>query len=319
MLQTTIHVSSPAKINLFLHVTGQRQDGYHTLESLMLPISLCDQITLTIQPKPEGHSLTFSKSGDLNHLADDIDLTVRACQQFFHAASVSPHYHIHLHVTKHIPEQAGLGGGSSNAAHTLTALQNHFNQPLSTSHLQEIALSLGADVPFFLQSQAAFIEGIGEHLTPLNWPSLPLIIYKPPQNCPTHQIFRAKQLTRNKTTVKIAVFDLLQIINTELSNTGATTKIEKSTNLGARHLNFWQFLNQHTENSLQSVISELEPSWLSQFNVFKSLMQSKQPLLVRMSGSGSAMFAVFENNLLQQQAFKLTQHLPGQVFCCHTQ
>lgn len=272
----------------------------------MMPISLGDQLKLTVQTKLTGQALSFSKSGDLEHLSFEQDLTIRACQLFFKHAGLPDHFHVHLHVDKQIPEQAGLGGGSSNAAQVLSILQTQFKAPLSTTDLNRVALQLGADVPFFLQPSAAFIEGIGEKITPIFNLSQPLIVYKPPQNCPTSKIFQAKELTRDKTTVKISLFDLLRTINQQSgeSTTSCTS-------------NFWQFLSLNTENCLQTVVALLEPDWQKHYNMLVRSIQSKKPLLVRMTGSGSAIFAVFENELLQQQAFEQLSHLPGRAFCCH--
>lgn len=266
----TLSAFSPAKINLFLHVTGRREDGYHLLQSVFCPITLGDQVLLSITPSETGQ-LEIARTGDLIHIPEAVDLTVRACRAFYANANVEQSPRITIEVSKYTPEQAGLGGGSSNAATVLRLLQMHHGHPVSHTCLQEIALSLGADVPFFLQGESAFVEGIGERITPIKGISGHLIVYKPPLSCPTPKIFSDPQLTRNSSDVKIAVFDSARRMNSELM----------------------AYLEANTQNALQAVVSRNFPDWEHQFGVFSSCVAKFNPQLIRMSGSGSAMFAVF--------------------------
>ena len=269
-LPATLSAFSPAKINLFLHVTGRREDGYHLLQSVFCPITLGDQVRLSIAPSETGQ-LEIARTGDLTHIPEAVDLTVRACKAFYADANVEQPQYITIEVNKHTPEQAGLGGGSSNAAAVLRMLQAHHQHPIAPERLKQIALSLGADVPFFLQGESAFVEGIGERITPIKGISGHLIVYKPPLSCPTPKIFSDPQLTRNSSDVKIAVFDSARRMNSELM----------------------AYLQANTQNALQAVVSRNFPDWEHQFGVFSSCVAKFNPQLIRMSGSGSAMFAVF--------------------------
>lgn len=270
MTSTSLSAFSPAKINLFLHVTGRRADGYHLLQSIFCPITLGDQVQLSITEN-EGPENRIERAGDLTHIPEQKDLTVKACNAFYLEAKLPRSFDIFIEVRKSTPEQAGLGGGSSNAATVLRLLQQHHGNPVSTARLADIALSLGADVPFFLQDNSAFIEGIGEKITPISSISGHLIVYKPPLSCPTPKIFSDPQLTRNSSDVKIAVFDSARRMNSELM----------------------AFLKVDTQNALQTVVSGNYPEWKHQFDVFSDCVAGHNPLLIRMSGSGSAMFAVF--------------------------
>lgn len=290
----------PAKINLFLHVVGRRPDGYHLLESLFCPVSLCDNLRLTLEQTHENQGLEITRQGPLAQLPEEIDLTVRACKAFFSHPGIDKNWAITIHVDKHIPEQAGLGGGSSNAAGVLNLLQGHFNHPWKPTELADLALALGADVPFFLAGDTAFVEGIGEKLTPFPGVKGHLVVYKPPQNCPTGKIFGSKELTRDSSTVRIAVFDSGRFEN-------------HSETVGS---SFWRLVREQTQNSLQKVVEATQPDWLRQFQEFSKISNLHSSLLVRMTGSGSAMFAVFDSAEVASSVAKSCAHLGGLVFEC---
>ncbi|MDX1668352.1 MAG: 4-(cytidine 5'-diphospho)-2-C-methyl-D-erythritol kinase [Limnobacter sp.] len=297
---TTLTARCPAKINLFLHVVGRRTDGYHLLESLFCPVSIYDHLRLELRLSRGASGLELTRSGSLVHLPEQVDLTSRACRLFLSALAKPLGGSIHIHVDKNIPDQAGLGGGSSNAAAVLQLLQTHLHHPLSLEELNTLALSLGADVPFFLHQGSGFVEGIGEQFTPFRGLAHPVLVYKPLQNCPTGQIFGAEELTRDSSPVKIAVFDSGRVQTpTALVGSG-----------------FWQHLQKSTQNSLQTVVQALQPPWQSEFLRFETLVQTHEPLLVRMSGSGSAMFAVFDNSAQCNSAYKALSSLEGQRFKC---
>lgn len=288
---------SPAKINLFLHITGRRADGYHLLQSIFCPITLGDQLSVSVQTR-SSDGLVVQRSGDLLHIPEEIDLTVRACKAFYAHANVGMEHLVTIHVSKQVPEQAGLGGGSSNAATVLRLLQQHHQHPIETEQLLAIGQSLGADVPFFLQDSSAFVEGIGEVITPIQGVSGHLIVYKPPLSCPTPKIFSDPQLTRNSSDVKIAVFDSARRMNSELM----------------------ACLQAHTQNALQAVVSRNYPEWEQQFGVFSNCVARFNPQLIRMSGSGSAMFALFASPSQLSNAVVAVADAPelqrGQWFEC---
>lgn len=157
----TLEKPSPCKVNLLLNILGKRPDGFHELETVMHPIRLCDRLNF----KREGRSLELTCS-EPSLPVDQNNLVYRAAAAFLEAAGVTDGVRIHLE--KHIPLAAGLGGGSGNAATTLLGLNELFGGPLPEDRLRQIAATLGSDVPFFLQSQPALGTGRGEIIQPLN-------------------------------------------------------------------------------------------------------------------------------------------------------
>jgi len=157
---------SPCKVNLLLNILGQRADGFHELETVMQPVNFCDELAF----ERSGHGVQLSCS-DTTLPADTRNLVFRAAANFLAAAKISDGVKIHLE--KKIPLAAGLGGGSGNAATTLLALNELFNQPLSLAKLDELAAGLGSDIPFFLYGKPALATGRGEKVEPLeNFPAL---------------------------------------------------------------------------------------------------------------------------------------------------
>lgn len=152
-----LDVLSPAKINLFLHVTGKRADGYHELISLMCPVSLYDTLTLSFSGK---RLRVFCSHPGVPE--DETNLAYRAADLFFRESGIR--HPLSITIGKNIPVGAGLGGGSSNAAAVLTALNRHHGEPFTTDRLTEMGLALGADVPFFVYRRPALATGIGEKL-----------------------------------------------------------------------------------------------------------------------------------------------------------
>lgn len=174
---------APAKINLSLRVLRRREDSFHDIETLMVPISIFD--TLDIERRESG-GLEFVCSDAA--LAGGDNLAVRAARLFCEGFGFAPHLRIALH--KEIPHGAGLGGGSSDAATVLLALDHLFETQLPREELAHIAAELGSDVPFFLAQSAAFCRGRGEIVEPLIVPALPLLLIKPPFGVPTPWAYR---------------------------------------------------------------------------------------------------------------------------------
>ena len=175
-----MNLSAPAKINLSLSILGKRPDGFHEIESLMVPISLADTLTLEKSAEP-GIAFTCS---DATLPCDDSNLVVRAARRFFAMAGLAPSVRIHL--AKAIPHGAGLGGGSSDAATTLTGLNALLGMPLSPQAVHALAAELGSDVPFFLAGDAAMCKGRGEIVEPIPFPyQLPLLLIKLAFGVPT--------------------------------------------------------------------------------------------------------------------------------------
>lgn len=183
-------VPAPAKINLFLHIVGRRPDGYHLLQTAFRMLDWGDEITL--QRRDDG---LIVRTTDVPGVPAESDLVVRAARAL-QAASGSP-FGAEIGVLKRIPMGGGLGGGSSDAASVLLALNRLWGCGLSRKALQEIGLKLGADVPFFVFGETAFAEGVGEDLRPLAVPPAWYVMVAPPVSVPTAEIFSAKELTRN--------------------------------------------------------------------------------------------------------------------------
>ncbi|MDP9291365.1 MAG: 4-(cytidine 5'-diphospho)-2-C-methyl-D-erythritol kinase [Verrucomicrobiota bacterium] len=175
-----MNVKALAKINLSLRVLGKRVDGFHDIETLICPIALADELTIERTP---GEGITFSCESP-GVPTGDTNLVVRAANAFFSHAQIAPTIAIHL--DKKIPHGAGLGGGSSDAAATLRALNEMFGSPIATNTLANIAASLGSDVSFFLQDSAAVCTGRGENVEPFRLRErIPLLLLKPPFAVPT--------------------------------------------------------------------------------------------------------------------------------------
>ena len=185
-----VTVPAPAKINLFLHIIGRRPDGYHLLQTAFRMIDWGDEITL--QRRDDGQ---IRRTTDVPGVPAESDLVVRAALAL-KAASGSP-WGADIGVEKRIPMGGGLGGGSSDAASVLIALNRIWGCGLSRQRLQEIGLTLGADVPFFVFGETAFAEGVGEALRPLAVPPAWYVMVAPPVSVPTAEIFSAKELTRD--------------------------------------------------------------------------------------------------------------------------
>ncbi len=182
-------VPAPAKLNLFLHITGRRADGYHLLQSAFMLIDWCDM--LHFERRADG-AITRE---DLGAPLPPDDLIVRAARALQQASGCREG--VHIGVDKRIPAQAGMGGGSSDAASTLIALHRLWKLALPLSELARIGLALGADVPFFLHGRNGWVEGVGEKILPLTLPEAAFIVVKPPQGLETAAIFRATDLKRD--------------------------------------------------------------------------------------------------------------------------
>jgi len=182
-------ISAPAKLNLFLHIVGRRADGYHLLESAFMLIDWCD--TLHFELRADGR---LSRE-DLGVKLPDDDLVLRAARALQQASGTR--LGAHIAIDKCIPAQAGMGGGSSDAASTLLALNRLWGLKLDLATLLPIGLKLGADVPFFLGGHNAWVTGIGETMRPIALPPAQFCVVKPPQGLDTGRIFSHPQLKRD--------------------------------------------------------------------------------------------------------------------------
>jgi 4-diphosphocytidyl-2-C-methyl-D-erythritol kinase len=192
-------VPAPAKLNAFLHVTGRRDDGYHTLESLMVALDFGD--TIALARRDDG---AITRLTDVPGVPVDADLAVHAARALQEATS--SRYGVDIAIVKRIPQGGGLGGGSSDAASVLLALNRLWRVGLARDELMAIGARLGADVPFFVFGAPAIARGIGERLTEVTLPPRWSAVVVPPCTVPTATIFAAPELTRASASLKIDIF-----------------------------------------------------------------------------------------------------------------
>jgi 4-diphosphocytidyl-2-C-methyl-D-erythritol kinase len=273
-------LASPAKINLFLHVTGRRPDGYHELFSLMCCISIRDLIQMDF-----GANDIAVECAHSGVPLDDTNLAVRAARAFYDACVDIPASGLRIRIDKQIPVAAGLGGGSSNAAAVLMGLNTYYGNPLSVSKLSEVGLSLGADVPFFLLGRPALASGVGEQLEPFDMVAdYHLVLVFPGFSVSTAM-----------------VFDQL--------NLGLTNPKKKPTKALLKNKGF--IAPQHLHNDLETVTLKQYPDidkakkWLCDMGALGALM----------SGSGPSVFGLFEDEQVARSAADiLRERSSWQVF-----
>ena len=251
---------APAKLNLFLHVVGRREDGYHLLQTVFRFVDFGD--TLSIRVREDGR---IERGTDLPGVPADKDLVVRAARLLQEAAGVK--LGADIGVEKRLPMGGGLGGGSSDAATVLLALNRLWELGWSREQLMALGLKLGADVPIFVYGRNAFAEGVGEQFTPVDLEPAWYVVLTPPVQVPTAEIFGVQELTRNTLPVKIAPFSAGRVC-----------------------------LEGH--NDLEPVVVKRYPmvaehlGWLKQYSA-----------TARMTGSGACVFAAFETERKAREVF----------------
>ena len=265
MTAPPIRWPAPAKLNLFLHITGRRADGYHLLQSVFQLLDHGDLLDFSLRDDGLIH-----RSNDIAGLPEDDDLVIRAARALQAAVRArtgraTPGADITLEKT--LPMGGGLGGGSSDAATTLIALNHLWQAGLTRAELMALALPLGADIPFFLFGRNAFAEGVGESMAAVETPDCWYVVIEPGVMVPTAVIFNVSQLTRDSKPVKITDF------SAALDNFG--------------------------KNDLQEVAAGLFPpiaealGWLGKFGN------------ARMTGSGACVFCAFAQEAQAQAALEL--------------
>ena len=260
---------APAKLNLFLHVTGRRADGYHELQTAYALIELADW--LDFERRTDG---SIVREGDLTGPVED-DLAVRAAHALQKASGTA--LGATIGVTKRIPVGSGMGGGSSDAATTLIALNRLWDLSLPRSELGAIGLPLGADVPFFLHGGDAFAEGIGERLTSIELPATWFAIVWPQVHVSTREIFADVGLTRNSKATKIAAF----------SAVAAALANEATGNLDLP----------------SSLVNDLEPVARRRYpTIDEAIKRLGRFGAARMTGSGSAVFVATQSKAQAESA-----------------
>ena len=259
---------APAKLNLFLHVTGQRVDGYHTLQTLFRFVGLYDMLRFV--PRSDDRVVL---ANPIPGVAPETDLTVRAAEALRRAAGIRDGVTIHL--LKRLPMGGGLGGGSSDAATVLLALNYLWRLGASQAELQALALPLGADVPIFVFGQSAFAEGVGEALSPVALPPAWYLILHPGVAVPTARIFTAPDLTRDTPPIEACAW-----ADAMVRGVGA--------------------------NDLEAVAVALYPEVGMALDWLRA--QPETTGRIRMTGSGACVFAVFDD---EQTAQAVQQRLPA--------
>ena len=278
-----LNCAAPAKLNLFLHVTGRRPDGYHLLQTAFQLIDRGDTLHFTV--RDDG---VIRRSTDIPGVPEQSDLIVRAARLLQAAAGGDAQRRLgaEIAIDKVLPMGGGLGGGSSDAATTLIALNHLWQTGLSRTDLMALGAQLGADVPFFIFGQNAFAEGVGEQLQPLATPDCWYLVIEPGVSVPTAVIFSSPQLTRDTKPCKITDFSKAYKCG------------EKSSEIGLKGDHSTAF-----RNDLEAVAMKHFPAvadavkWLQQFGE------------ARMTGSGACVFCCFEHEL---QAGEVLKQVPTQ-------
>ncbi len=250
---------APAKLNLFLHVVGRRQDGYHLLQTVFRFVDFSDQLSFKL--RADG---VIKLHNPITGVPEENDLCVRAAKLLKQKTGTAQG--VDIFMQKQIPMGGGLGGGSSDAATTLLALNQLWEVNLSREQLLALGLQLGADVPVFIFGQNAFAEGIGEKLAAIELPPAWYLVLVPPIQVPTAEIFASKELTRNTLPIKIPPFSV------------------------------WQ-----GRNDLELVVCRLYPEVARCLEWLKRL---ENTTIAAMSGSGACVFAEFATELAARTAFE---------------
>ena len=249
---------APAKLNLFLHVVGRRTDGYHLLQSVFILIDRCDRLRFRV--REDGF---IARVNDVPGVPAEEDLVVRAAAAL--KAATGTRLGADIEIEKHIPMGGGLGGGSSDAATTLIALDRLWATSVPAGKLADLGAALGADVPFFLFGRSAWVEGIGERLKAVEIPPRWYVVLTPPQAVPTRLVFMAPELTRNTEALKMEDFSARAQGNFLAGPEGSRVR------------------------------NDLEPVVVSRYPVVaQHLAWLRRYGNARMTGSGSCVFASFE-------------------------
>lgn len=266
-MNTTLELLSPAKLNLFLHITGRRADGYHNLQTLFQLLNYGD--TLRFKVRTDNKIIL---SPQIPGVAFEDNLIIKAVRILQKYTGVT--YGADIQLEKRLPMGGGIGGGSSNAATTLVALNFLWQCSLSSMQLQQLGLQLGADVPVFVNARTAWAEGVGEALQPIEMPENWFLVVQPDCHVSTQQIFSHKDLTRDSPAIKVAAF-----------------------------------LEQGGQNACQALVRRLYPQVDEALNWF-----AEHGYHAKLTGTGACVFAQFTTTEAAQQVLQsLPKQLPGFV------
>jgi 4-diphosphocytidyl-2-C-methyl-D-erythritol kinase len=255
---------APAKLNLFLHITGRRPDGYHALQTVFQLLDWGDVLNFT--RRDDG---AITRKTDIPGVPEADDLVVRAARLL--QSHTGSKYGVEIEIDKRLPMGAGVGGGSSDAATTLLALNRLWGVDLPRATLQNLALQLGADVPFFVFGQNAFAEGVGETLEAVDLPKRYFLVVTPAVHVPTAAIFSEKALTRD-------------------------SKVLTMTDFLAQHSSDTDWPDSFGRNDMQAVVAEKYAEVATVLEWFSNLAPA------RMTGSGASVFAAFRSKAEAEMA-----------------
>lgn len=262
-----LELLSPAKLNLFLHITGRRADGYHNLQTLFQLLDYGDSLRFSL--RTDGQ---ITLSPDIPGVAFEDNLIIKAVRllQKHSGAALG----VDIELEKRLPMGGGIGGGSSNAATTLVALNHLWQCGLNSTQLQQLGLQLGADVPVFVNAQTAWAEGVGEALQPIEMPKNWFLVVQPDCHVSTQQIFSHKDLTRDSPAIKVAAF-----------------------------------LEQGGQNACQALVRRLYPQVDEALNWF-----AEHGYQAKLTGTGACVFTQFATAEAAQNVLQsLPKHLSGFV------
>lgn len=258
---------APAKLNLFLHITGQRADGYHLLQTVFQFLDYSDQLYFRIR-----HDTEVRRTSELPGVPAESDLVVRAARLLQETTGIRQG--VEIEVNKRLPMGGGLGGGSSDAATTLVALNHLWGCELEDTELASLGLQLGADVPVFIGGQTAWAEGVGEILTPVELSEPWFVVLCPPVTVSTAEVFSSSQLRRDCPPITIRAF----------------------------------LAGGAVQNVCEPLVAERFPE------VAAALKDLGNCATARMTGTGACVFAAFENEADARETFsKLAAKWPGFV------
>jgi len=266
-MSQTLELLSLAKLNLFLHITGRRPDGYHNLQTLFQLLDYGD--TLRFTTRDDGQ---ITLSPDIPGVAFEDNLIIKAVRSLqTHTGTTKG---VDIELEKRLPMGGGIGGGSSNAATTLVALNYLWQCGLNSTALQQLGLQLGADVPVFVNAQTAWAEGVGEALQPIEMPKNWFLVVQPDCHVSTQQIFSHKDLTRDSPAIKVAAF-----------------------------------LEQGGQNACQALVRRLYPQVDEALNWF-----AEHGYQAKLTGTGACVFTQFATAEEAKKVLQgLPRHLPGFV------
>lgn len=262
-MNNKITIQAPAKLNLFLHITGQREDGYHLLQTVFQFLDYADTITLSVRDDSNINRLT-----DLSGVQADDDLVVKAAKLL--QRHCSSQKGADISVDKVLPMGGGLGGGSSNAASVLVGLNHLWQCGLNQQELMSLGVQLGADVPVFIFAQSAWAEGVGERLEAIELPEKWFLVLKPQINVSTAKVFSSSQLQRDCSTITIR--DFLQ---------GQTS----------------------IENVCEKPVREMYPEVDQALNDLARYVVDNEKAQAKLTGTGACVFAAFDSKEEAEQAF----------------